>query len=278
MKDYKNSEYYKDFQIPFKKYRFQLPEYRFYNSCKKRNLPIEYIRQESNDLEYFVYQDTLFVFPDFDQISMKEDDSGWIVDYDGDWEDFEPSYNKLISKLENNRNMPVKLLVERNMFLCHNLTDINIPECIFLTWSYEKAFENEDSPLKLTVPVNSKELYDMMCKTPDLCGSFEITENNSIRWALHDEIQITIGVDPRDCCIDISKKLFGKIDNSITHWHPSIYEIYEEVCAIGKRGNILVLKVIPASSSVLYMGDKDNCPYSVEYQKDKHNVYYLEAK
>ncbi len=278
MKDYKNSQYYKDFQIPFKKYSFYLPQYRFYNSAKKRKLPIEYIRQESNGLEYFVYQDTLFLFPDFDQISLKEDESGWEVDYDGDWKDFEPSYQNIISKLENNRNMPVKLLVERNMFLRHKLTDVNIPECIFLTWSYEKVFENEDSPLKLIVPETTEELYDMMCQTPDICGTFEIKEKGKIYWDLYDDIQVEIGVDPRDCYIGVSKKLFGKIDSGITHWHPTIYDVYNDVCAIGKRGNILVIKNVPTSSTVLYMGEKDNCPYSVEYQKDKHNVYYLEAK
>ena len=136
-----------------------------------------------------MYQDTLFLFPDFDQISLKEDESGWEVDYDGDWKDFEPSYQNIISKLENNRNMPVKLLVERNMFLRHKLTDVNIPECIFLTWSYEKVFENEDSPLKLIVPETTEELYDMMCQTPDLCGTFEIKEEGNIYWDLYDDIQ-----------------------------------------------------------------------------------------
>ena len=118
----------------------------------------------------------------------------------------------------------------------------------------------------------------MMCQTPDICGTFEIKEKGNIYWDLYDDIQVEIGVDPRDCYIGVSKKIFGKIDSGITHWHPTIYDVYNDVCAIGKRGNILVIKNVPTSSTILYKGDKDNCPYSVEYQKDKHNVYYLEAK
>ena len=34
-KEYTNSEYFKDFNLPYKRYLLYSPEYRFYNSIKK---------------------------------------------------------------------------------------------------------------------------------------------------------------------------------------------------------------------------------------------------
>ena len=67
-KEYISSEYFKDFNLPYKRYLLYSPEYRFYNSIKKRGLPIDYVRQESNGLEYFVFENILYLFPDFEQI------------------------------------------------------------------------------------------------------------------------------------------------------------------------------------------------------------------
>ena len=85
--------------------------------------------------------------------------------------------NNLLDKLEKMTNYPVKLLVEREMFPILNLNGKNIPGCIFVTWNYETAFENEESPLKMLIPENSKELYEMMLQTPNLCGTFELTDD-----------------------------------------------------------------------------------------------------
>lgn len=101
----------------------------------------------------------------------------------------------------------------------------------------------------------------MMLQTPDLCGRFELTNNNEkIEWHLYDKIRIDIIVDPHDCYFNIT--LLEKVERSITHWHPTIYEIYDEVCNIGKHGNILVLRIFSVSGTVLYSGIKDNSPYS----------------
>lgn len=279
IKSYKESSYYKDLNLKFKEYRFNSPEYRFYNSAGKRNLQIDYIRQESNELEYFVCADTLFLFPDFDQIDFNEEKSIWEVDFDGDWQPFEQAYQEIVAKLDDRTtNYPIKLLVERQMFPEPDLNGLEIPECIFLTWSYETAFENEDSPLKLKVPVNTKELYEMMCETTDLCGDFEIAENGNIHWNLYDNIQIDIGVDADDCYIGVNKKTPSKTEMALVHWHPTIFEIYGEVCKIGARGNILVIRTFVISSSVLYIGDETDCPYSPDQKPLFGRIYYLKAK
>lgn len=278
-KEYTNSEYFKDFNLPYKRYLLYSPEYRFYNSIKKRDLPIDYMRQESNGLEYFVFENILYLFPDFEQIDFNEEKSIWEADYDGDWKPFEDAYKNLVSKIDGETDIfCVRLLVERKMFPMTDLNGIDIPDCIFLTWSYENAFENENSPLKLCVPTNTTELFDMMKQTADLCGDYHIADNGNIIWNLYESIQIDIGVDPHDCYLGVNKKVFGKIESGITHWHPTIFEIYDEVCKIGKRGNVLVIRTLLSGASVLYMGDQENCPYKKHTKKLFGKLYILEAK
>ena len=254
------------------------PQYRFYNSAKRRNLPLHYIKQESNGFEYFIYNDTIYIFPDFNQIDLNEEETKWQVDYDGNWNSFDECYANLLAKLERTYDYPVKLLVERNMFPKLNLNDIMIPECIFITWNYENTFENEDSALKMVIPKSSKELYDMMLQTPDLCGKFELAKNNgNIVWNVHKNIRIQISVNTEDCYLGVNKMLFGRIESSIMHWHPTIFEIYDEVCKIGKRGNVLVLRSTWIGSTLLYAGTKDNCPYLPNQKYLFGKYYYLEA-
>jgi len=278
-KEYTNSEYFKDFNLPYKRYLLYSPEYRFYNGIKRRNLPIDYMRQESNGLEYFVFENILYLFPDFEQIDFNEEKSIWEADYDGHWNPFEEAYNNLVSKIDKEIDSScIKLLIEREMFPRTDLNGIDIPECIFLTWSFDYAFENEDSLLKLRVPTNAKELFEMMKQTPDLCGDYYVDGDINIIWNLYDSIQIDIGIDSRECYLGVNKKSFGKIGSGITHWHPTNFEIYDEVCKIGKRGNVLVIRAFKSSESVLYMGEKENCPYNKESKQLIGKLYYLEAK
>ncbi len=276
-KAYKNSPYYKTFGLPFMTSRLYSPEFIFFNNSKERNLQISYIRQKSNGLEYFIHNDILFLFPDFDQIDYNEEKEEWEVDYDGNWKNFKQSYKELVSKLDENApELPMKLLVERKMFPIANLTAVAIPDCIFLTWNYETTFENEDSPLKLIVPTNTEELYKLMVETPNLCGKFELVEKGNIYWDLFENIQIEIGIDPQDCFIAIKK--LGKIEMEITHWHPTYYEIYNEICKIGIPGNVLVLRSFMGGAGVLYMGNERECPYSSDKKVLFGKFYYLRAE
>lgn len=278
-KAYKKSLYYKEFGLPFRVYRVNSPEYCFFNNFKKRNLPINYIRQESNGLEFFIYDDTLFLFPDFDQIDYDKGKEAWQVDYDGDWKNFEQAFKDIVFKIDKGvPDFPIKMLVERKMFPEVNLNTVSIPSCIFLTWSYKTAFENEDSPLKLVIPTDSKTLYNMMIKTPGLRGTFEIMENGSIRWELSSDIQIEIYAAPEDSNILIKKKCNSGTLKEITHWHPAIFEIYEDVCKIGMYGNILVLRSFMGRTNVVYLGEKENCPYLNGKRPLLGKFYYLKGE
>lgn len=278
-REYKNSRYYADFGRKFTADVLYSPEYRFYNGAVSRNLPIKYIRQETNGFEYFIYDDTLYLFPDFDGIDYIEDKSEWMVDYDGDSDFFDRRLDSMLSKLENRFDYPIRVLAERRMFYRMNLSGMDIPESIFITQSYDNAFENDASPLKMIVPQSTEELYGMMLETPDLCGRFELDKSaGSITWNLSENIVIEIGVGTPECYIGINKSHGGKVGGEITHLHPSVFEIYDEICKIGRRGNVTVLRASPVGSALLYAGRKDVCPYPREKKLLLGKYYYLEAR
>ena len=278
-KEYKKSRYYLDFKQKFMTSLLYSPEYRFYNSAIHRNLPIQYIKQESNVFEYFIFDGTLYLFPDFEQIDYDTEKGEWQVYRDGDWSGFEEAHKNLLAKLDKEPDIPVKLLIERKMFPLANLNDVDIPKGIYITWEYDEAFENDDSPLKMVIPQNSKELYEMMLQTPDLCGTFELlSDDGNIVWNLYDDIRIELGVDPHDCYLGVSKMLFGKVESGLTHWHPTAFEIYNEVRKIGKRGNVMILRTFASGGGVLYIGNKEDCPYQISKRYLFGKLYYLEAK
>lgn len=277
-REYKNSRYYADFGRKFTVDILYSPECRFYNGAVSRNLPIKYIRQETNGFEYFIYDDTLYLFPDFDGIDYIEDKSEWMVDYDGDSDFFDRRLDSMLSKLENRFDYPIRVLAERRMFYRMNLSGMDIPESIFITQSYDNAFENDASPLKMIVPQSTEELYGMMLETPDLCGRFELDKSaGSITWNLSENIVIEIGVGTPECYIGINKSHGGKVGGEITHLHPSVFEIYDEICKIGRRGNVTVLRASPVGSALLYAGREDVCPYPREKKLLLGKYYYLEA-
>ena len=224
-KEYKKSQYYLDLKQKFMASLIDSPEYRFYNSAIHRKLPIKYIKQESNGFEYFIFKGTIYLFPNFEQIDYDDENGRWQVDCDGDWRDFEDTYNSLLAKIDELPTIPVKIIIERKMFPLVNLSDVSIPKCIFLTWEYEEAFENEDSPLKMLIPQSSKELYKMMLQTPNLCGHFELSSDGEyILWDLYENIRINIGVTPEDCYLGISKMHSSKFERELTHFHPTAFQ------------------------------------------------------
>lgn len=116
------------------------PEYRFYNSAVQRKLPIQYVKQESNGFEYFIYDGKLYLFPHFEEIDYDIEKGEWQVNRDGDWSSFEESYNKLLSKLDKEPALPVRLLIERRMFPLADLDSVDIPKCIYITQNYDETF------------------------------------------------------------------------------------------------------------------------------------------
>lgn len=277
-RQWKVSEYRKRFGGTFSMGLVNLPEYRFYNAAVKHGIPMRYIRQASNRFEYIVFQNQLFLFPDFDQMDYDSEKQTWEANFDGEWRDFDQAFFGLLEKLDSPPELPVKLLIERAMLLIPDPGKVGLPDCIALIWSYETAFEKEENPLRMIIPQDAEQLYEMMRQTPELCGNFEL-EKNAVLWRLYQNMVIRLYVDPRDCCVDVMRKIgHRKAEYSVTHWHPESHEMYDTVCRIGKRGNVMVIRSCLAVTGVLYIGKKEDCPYSPYKRYWFKKMMYLEAK
>lgn len=233
IKEYKNSQYFKDFNEKFKSNKIYSSEYRLYNSIKERKIHIDYIKQE--DREYFIYENTIYLFPEFENIFFDREELKWVADYDGDIQSLEEVYQKAVKKIQPQKeNCAIKVLVERDMCGETNLNKVQIPDYVFITWSYETVFENEDSPLKLIVPETTEQLFDMMKETPDIKGEYHLS-HNTIIWTINEKEQIEISVSSQDCCVSLNR-IVGKFYIPKTHYHTTIFNVYQEVCKINKQG------------------------------------------
>ncbi len=277
-KEYKSSRYFLDLGKKFSISTFYSHEYRFYNGAIKRGLPFKYYMKESSSLEYFIHDGTIYLFPDFTQIYLNED-GAWEINYDGDLKSFTEEYSKKAESLENPEGLPVKILVERSLVPIPNLSTVEIPSELFITMSYETVFENEESPLKMIIPQNSKELYEMMLQTPELCGSFEYDpKNDKITWLLYHGFTLDLSIYESSCCFEIFKNISKNFSSPLTHWHPENHEFYDEICKIGKRGNVLVIRTSIFGEAVKYMGCAEDCPYSQGKRSLLGKTYYLKAE
>lgn len=276
-KEYHQSPYYTDLHKPYCRGILQSPGYRFYNSAKERNLPVTYVGQDNGAVEAFVYENRLYLIPEIDQLFLDEESGSWNVDYDGDHKPLEEAYKELCASVSSEMGSAL-ILVERNMIPMEDLRGVRLPESVFLTWSYEKAFEDEDSPLKLRIPRNTEELYEMLEQTPDLCRNYCISPNGSLLWDLYEGVQVEIAVDPSDSFVSLNTKICGKWSNSLTHWHPVLYEVYIEAREMGTVGNVLVVRKFLSACTVLYMGSKGKCLYAKGKKTLFGKLYYLEAK
>ena len=79
-KEYHQSDYYKDLNIPYKKNLIHSPGYRVYNSLKQRRMEFRFEIKFSNVLDYFEYQKVLYLLGDFDQILFDEENKVWMAD------------------------------------------------------------------------------------------------------------------------------------------------------------------------------------------------------
>lgn len=278
-KKYKRSRYYADIKRKFSSSVTNSYEYRFYDSAVKRGLPIEYHKQESNGLEFFIYEGTLFLFSDFYEFYYSEEKSAWMVGWYSDEEEFlSDHFASLVSKLDTNYGYPVKVLVEKEMFSESKPEISSLPDSLFLIGCYEQAFNEDDLRIRMVIPQNTMELYQLMAQEPNLCGTFELSQDSeTIKWRL-DNMLFDLSVGKRDCYIGAYKPGNVITEKEITHWHPVLEDIFCEVCRIGKSGNISVLRSFFGGGAVMYSGPKNECPY---WPPKKHwfsKYYYIEAE
>ena len=121
------------------------------------------------------------------------------------------------------------------------------------------------------IPKNAIELYDLLKHTTDICGKIELIidkHGDYIMWELYSNLLLNIGLDDGEGYIDVNNGLF--------HWHPENQYIYEDLCKIGIRGHILVIKKSFLYSTIFYMGPADK--YKFNKNKKRHGIgrlYYF---
>ena len=249
---------------------------------RQRNLPVDYIRDESNGLEYFKiknkseFQDT-YLFPDFERIKYSTQKNIWEVEYDDangiTKASLETAHKNLLMKyavsIAKEQEVHHKIIVERNMIQELDLEDIEIPDYIFITWSYEEAFANEDACQNMKIPSTIIELFQMMNKNPNISGSFCISEDGGcIEWDLFESNKVRIYRE-EEWIIDV---------DTLIHWHPTIYEIWDEIRKLGNKENVLVVRTLLNGAILSYQGSKIDCSYNKGEKTKFGKLHYLEVK
>lgn len=270
-KRYKRSKYYQKFNDPFEPGITHSPGFCFYNSAIERGLPISFFRCTDGYFDYFLLNDTIYLLPDYDALGLDEENVHWQVSYDGDWKDFNQDFDKKRSMLKDiSPDTTVKVLLARHMIEEAKLTEVELPGQVCVVNQYETAFNGEQ--ILMDIPQNGQELYNMMQSVEDLCGQYEL-RNDIIYWKISEKIHLEIGVDDNESMISVERKY-----TEITHWHPSNFEVFHDVCAIGKPGHVMVIRAGILGATVLYMGSKEDCPYPENKKGLFGKIYYLESK
>lgn len=115
------------------------------------------------------------------------------------------------------------------------------------------------------------DIFKQMQNNPDLAGRFYLV-NNGINWELFDGFLIRIECN----YIVIDRFILKKTPDSIMHWHPEDDEMYDNICALGTKGNVTVIKKTLFGEAVLYMGPKRDCKYTKKWLLGKYYFLYAE--
>ena len=130
--------------------------------------------------------------------------------------------------------------------------------------------------------MTTKELYDAIICKPDL-HSQPVLHDNILVWHLYKSAYVQAFCHDGDTSIDIiGNSIFS---GSIMHWHPNEDDMISELYALGKKGNMLVLKKTLLITSTFYSGPSENFPLtertSLHFGKKKWDggqLVYLDQK
>lgn len=278
-KNYKKSAYYQKYKRPYNNKILSSNNYIFYNYAAKEKLDIQYVREKSNGFEYFIYEDSIFIFPDFNEIEFNVDKGEYEIVYNEKNKETYISIDEFINNkrqlFDHNLNLPIKILVLRNYFSIEYLDIDNLPQSLYVIKDFNTAFKNDNKKTLSIVPNSTKTLYKMMLENEKLGGKFELkNDDEQIIWTF-ENVRYEIEVDESEGYLGVFKN--NKSHTDITHWHPLNYEIYDEVCNIGEKGNVLIIKSFLGSTEILYMGNPKNYVFD-KNKKHFGKIYYFESK
>lgn len=123
---------------------------------------------------------------------------------------------------------------------------------------------------------NTKELYEKLLQMPDLHSAPEF-DGKELIWKLYDKASICAYCDSYDTYI-------GVVSTSALcpsmHWHPDEDDMLDELYALGKMGNILVLRSFAAGmgTGVFYIGEPNKYRFCKNKKWHWGRLIYLEQR
>lgn len=124
----------------------------------------------------------------------------------------------------------------------------------------------------MRISKTTRELYSELCKMPDLHSMPEI-EGETLVWKLYSNTYIRACCDSYDTCIEI---ISTSPHCPSTHWHPDEADMLNELYALGKKGNILVLKRFLMGTDVFYIGEPEKYRFNKNRKWHFGRLFYLE--
>lgn len=126
----------------------------------------------------------------------------------------------------------------------------------------------------MRISKTTKELYSELCKMPDLHSMPEI-DGETLVWKLYSNAYIKACCDSYDTCIEI---ISTSPHCPSTHWHPDEADMLNELYALGKKGNILVLKRFLMGTGAFYIGEPEKYRFNKNKKWHFGRLFYLEQK
>lgn len=130
---------------------------------------------------------------------------------------------------------------------------------------------------KKAVPQTTHDLYKMLIENGDLTGKIKF-EDGCIFWYFKD-FWIYTSLDKNEGYISINRnKKHWWQNDQLLHWHPMRDEIYENLCEIGNKDNILVIRNGCLFSDIFYLGKESGYKYSSGKKWHWGRLHYLKPK
>jgi len=105
--------------------------------------------------------------------------------------------------------------------------------------------------------MTTKELFDAILRKPDLHSVPQLFDHILI-WRLYENAYIQAFCNDGDTSIDVMGD--SLLTGSVMHWHPDEEDMVDQLYALGKKGNLLVLKKTLLGTSVFYSGPSEDFP------------------
>ena len=130
--------------------------------------------------------------------------------------------------------------------------------------------------------MTAKELYDGLMEQLQPHSAPELHDNVLI-WPLYKDAYIQVICEADNTKVEIVSN--SLLQGTLIHWYPEEGKLMGELCALGERGNLLVLKKSLFETGIFFLGPPEKFPlaekqpfYFGKKRKDDFQLIYLEQK